>query len=293
MTSGLLATSLLAGTVVFTIAWVISLVRHRVDIIDSFWGLGFIAAVAVVRNPVWLDSSVFNFPAGVRTAADLLFVMLIVWALRLSIQLFWRWTLESREDHRYTAMRNRNPPRWKYTCLITVFWLQTSIMWVVSLPIQAAMLAGQHPADEAAASAPLSLAGHLLLVSGLLLSAGGVIFEGLADWQLFHFRRNPANVGRVLDTGLWRFSRHPNYFGEFTVWWGFFLLTQACGVSILAITSPILMSLFLLRISGVTLMEKDISQRRPEYQHYAAVTNTFFPGPRKKMDQAGDVGQSP
>jgi steroid 5-alpha reductase family enzyme len=127
-----------------------------------------------------------------------------------------------------------------------------------------------------AAAQPL----QLLDYAGTMLVIGGVITESMADRQLAAFRADPASHGRVLDRGLWRYSRHPNYFGEFCVWWGFFLIALATGAW-WTLISPLLMSLLLLRVSGVTLLEKDIGDRRPGYAAYIARTNAFFPGPRK------------
>jgi steroid 5-alpha reductase family enzyme len=121
---------------------------------------------------------------------------------------------------------------------------------------------------------------QLLDYAGATLVIAGIIVEGVADAQLTAFRADAGNRGRVMDHGLWRYSRHPNYFGEFCVWWGFFLVALATG-SWWTIISPLLMSLLLLRVSGVTLLEKDIGARRPGYAEYVARTNAFFPGPRK------------
>jgi steroid 5-alpha reductase family enzyme len=109
----------------------------------------------------------------------------------------------------------------------------------------------------------------------------GLAFESIGDWQLARFSAAPGNVGRVLSTGLWRYTRHPNYFGDFCVWWGFFLLALAGGAW-WSVVGPLVMSVLLLRVSGVTLLEKDIGQRRPEYRDYVLRTNAFFPGPPRR-----------
>ena len=117
---------------------------------------------------------------------------------------------------------------------------------------------------------------------GAVLAIFGIGFESLADAQLARFRATLGNAGTVLDRGLWRYSRHPNYFGECCVWWGFYLLAADAGAW-WTIFSPLLMSLLLLRVSGVTLLEKDIGERRPAYHDYIARTNAFFPGPRRRI----------
>ncbi|OOO01771.1 MAG: hypothetical protein USCGTAYLOR_02004 [Chromatiales bacterium USCg_Taylor] len=140
------------------------------------------------------------------------------------------------------------------------------LAWIISLPLLAAV----------AGNAPL----NLLDIVGVPIAIFGVTFESLADWQLARFKADPTHRGRVLDTGLWRYTRHPNYFGEFCVWWGFYLIALAAG-GWWSIVSPLLMSFLLLNVSGVVLLEKDISQRRPGYRDYITRTNAFFPGPPK------------
>lgn len=115
---------------------------------------------------------------------------------------------------------------------------------------------------------------------GIALVLFGIVFEAAGDWQLARFKSDPANRGQVMDRGLWRYTRHPNYFGEFCVWWGFYLLAASAG-GWGAIVSPLLMSVLLLKVSGVGLLEKDIGERRPAYRDYIAHTNAFFPGPPK------------
>ena len=122
---------------------------------------------------------------------------------------------------------------------------------------------------------------HVLDYLGIALALAGLAFETIADWQLAAFKRDPANNSSVMDRGLWRFSRHPNYFGEFCVWWGLYVIALSAGAW-WSIVSPLLMTLLLLRVSGVVLLEKSIGERRPAYQVYRARTNAFFPGlPRK------------
>lgn len=236
------------------LAWLLSLVRHDASIVDPFWGCGF-AIVAITAS--WL-----NFPPNARTT--LLVVLTVVWGLRLSLFLLWRnWA--HGEDRRYQAMRDRHGRRFWWVSLFTVFMLQATILWFVSLPIQVA--ANQN------ATAPL----HLLDGIGLLTWTIGFAFEAIGDWQLARFKANPANAGRVMDRGLWRFTRHPNYFGDFAVWWGLYIIAVAGGAW-WTLLSPLAMSFLLLNVSGVTLLEKTIADRRPDYASYQARTNAFFPG---------------
>jgi steroid 5-alpha reductase family enzyme len=145
-----------------------------------------------------------------------------------------------------------------------VFGLQAALAWVISLPLLAAT----------GSTAPLGW----LDAAGVALWLVGMIFEAGGDWQLARFKRDPANRGKVLDTGLWRYTRHPNYFGDFCVWWGFFLIALSAG-GWWSIVGPLAMSFLLLKVSGVALLEKDIGERRPAYRDYIRRTNAFFPGP--------------
>jgi steroid 5-alpha reductase family enzyme len=152
-----------------------------------------------------------------------------------------------------------------------VFVLQGGILWFVALPLQAA----------AVQNSPVPLG--LLDAMGAILWGTGMLFETLGDWQLARFKSDPANAGRVMNRGLWRYTRHPNYFGDFCVWWGLYGIAAAGGAS-WTIGSPILMSLLLMKVSGVTLLESDITDRRPGYAAYKAQTNAFFPGLPRRLD---------
>ncbi|WP_238985412.1 DUF1295 domain-containing protein [Nitrosococcus halophilus] len=190
-------------------------------------------------------------------------ILVSLWAVRLSGYILWRRWGEP-EDHRYQALRRHHQPHFAFKSLYLVFGLQALLAWIVSLPLLGAL----------ASSAPLS--GLDFLGMGLWLL--GMFFEVGADYQLARFKAQPENRGRVLDQGLWHYSRHPNYFGEFCLWWGFYLLALSAGAW-WAIASPLLMSVLLLKVSGVTLLEKDISERRPPYRDYIWRTPAFFPRP--------------
>jgi steroid 5-alpha reductase family enzyme len=191
----------------------------------------------------WL-ACVLNRPVEPR--AMLLAVLTTLWGLRLSLFLLWR-NWGHGEDRRYRAMRDHWGPRFWWVSYVTVFLLQGVILWFG------------------------------LDIAGLGLWTVGVLFESLGDWQLARFKADPANAGRVMDRGLWRYTRHPNYFGDFCVWWGLYLIAAAGGAW-WTVGSPLLMSLFLMRVSGVTLLEQTIVDRRPDYAAYQRRTNAFFPG---------------
>ena len=234
------------------VTWLLSLAKHDVSIVDSVWsalilGAGITYALTLPQ-------------AGPR--ATWLLALAGLWALRLAGYITWRNWGEA-EDHRYREIRARNQPNFTVKSLYLVFGLQGVLAWIVSTPLLAALASMRAPG--------------VLDALGVALFAFGFAFETAADLQLARFKARPETKGRVLDTGLWHYSRHPNYFGEFCVWWGFYLIALAAG-GWWAIVSPLLMSLLLMKVSGVTLLEKDIGERRPSYREYIARTNAFFPG---------------
>ena len=248
---------LLAILIVAVITWVVSLIKRDVSIVDSLWPLLFLVAAATYALTVP--------QAGPRTT--LVLVLVGPWALRLSGYLTWRNWGEP-EDRRYQAIRRRNEPRFALKSLYLIFGLQGTLAWIISLPLLAAIAA---PRDVT-----------VLDYAGVALWAVGFGFESVGDWQLARFKRVPTNRGRVMDQGLWRYTRHPNYFGDCCVWWGFCLIALAAG-GWWAVVGPLLMSLLLLRVSGVALLEKDIGTRRPAYRDYMARTNAFFPRTPKRV----------
>ena len=239
-----------------TFTWLLSLPLRNVSIIDSLWSLMLFAAGVI-----------YGLGADPR-APRLAFVLWLValWAARLSIYLTAR-SMGKGEDPRYQALRTRHEPGFQWKSLYLVFWPQAVLAWIISLPLLGAFASNQ----------PVGLLDYL----GIGLWLAGFAIEATADWQLARFRRNPANAGAVLDRGLWRFTRHPNYFGEFCVWWGFGLMAASAGAWWSA-AGPALLTLLLWRVSGVRLLERDIGKRRPQYADYVLKTNAFFPGlPRK------------
>jgi steroid 5-alpha reductase family enzyme len=238
--------------------WVASVVRRDVSIIDSVWSLMILAGATV---------HLALAPApGARSLV--VATLLALWALRLSAHITWR-NRGRGEDRRYAAIRARNEPGFALKSLYLVFVLQSVLAWIVLAPAAAAI------------SSPRPLAALDLVAAIVVLS--GLAFETVADAQLARFAADPGNRGRVMDRGLWRYSRHPNYFGEFCLWWGFWLFAVAAGAW-WTMPGPILLSVLLLRVSGVALLEADIAERRPAYRRYVASTNAFFPGPPRNME---------
>lgn len=249
----LLASFLVPVTMMLAL-WGASLRLRDVSIVDVFWGPGFTAIA-------WTAVTVAGgSPRGLLAA-----LLATVWGLRLCLHLGLRKRGHG-EDRRYATMRAARGPRFATESLVTVFLLQAALMWVISLPLQAAAWLG--------AGRPLGL---LDAVSALVVLTG-VGIEAAADAQLARFLSRPDSSGRVMQEGLWRWSRHPNYFGDFVTWWGLGLLGVAAGAAY-TLVGPALMSVLLLRVSGVSLLEKTIGARRPEYAEYTARTSAFFPWP--------------
>jgi len=246
---GLAFAAILALASVF---WVVSLIRTDVSIVDSLWSLMFLMMLGLYMSMAHLS--------GPR--AWLLLLMVAVWAIRLSAFISIRNHGES-EDHRYQTIRKNNEPYFRYKSLFIVFGLQAALAGIIALPLLFA----------ASGTSPLGWLDFL----GVALWIVGMFFEVVGDQQLKKFRSNKNNQGQVLDTGLWRLTRHPNYFGECALWWGFYCLALATG-GWWTIISPLLMTVLLLKVSGVTLLESSIQERRPAYAEYVRNTNSFFPG---------------
>ena len=243
-------------------AWLVSIPKRDVGIVDSLWSVFFLAMTLVYVTAA---------PSVVERAYLVLFLV-TVWAVRLSVFITLRNWGEP-EDRRYQEMRTDNEPRFWLKSLYLVFGLQAVLAWIISLPLLAAVLGG----------APLGW----LDVAAVALWLVGFGFEAIGDQQLASFKADPANKGEVLDRGLWRYTRHPNYFGEACIWWAFYLFALSAGAW-WSIIGPIAVTFLLLRVSGVTLLEKDIKERRPAYRDYIERTNTFFPGLPKNRSSAAD-----
>lgn len=249
----LLAMAALVVLVLMVLIWLISVLVSDASIVDMVWGLGFV----LVAWATYLTSN----STGPRSL--LMTLLVTVWGLRLSGYLVWR-NLGEEEDKRYQKMRAENPESFWWQSLFKVFLLQGLLMWVISFPVIAAQVSGSG----------LFWLDYLAIV----VWGAGLVFESVGDYQLARFKTRPGSEDKVMDSGLWRYTRHPNYFGDFCVWWGHYLVALAAGAW-WTVFSPLLMSFLLMRFSGVSLLEKTITSRRPGYADYVARTNTFFPGP--------------
>lgn len=254
--SEVLLTNGAAAAVLLFIVWLISLPLRDVSIVDMVWGVGFVAIA-------WLT----YFVSGPSAPRKLMLVACTtIWGCRLSGYLTWR-NLGKPEDYRYRAMRSRYGSRFSWLSLFIVFGLQGVVMWVVSLPVQLGQIT-----QNADGLGPIGVLGAIVWVVGLG-------FESVGDFQLARFKRDPANTGKVMDRGLWRYTRHPNYFGDFLVWWGLYAMSFGDGRYWWSGIGPVVMSIFLMKISGVTLLEKSLSTRKAGYDEYVRRTSPFFPMP--------------
>lgn len=235
------------------LVWLGSVKLRDVSIVDLFWGLGFVVIA-------WLSFVLTDEITGRKV---LLVLLTSVWGLRLSVYLAWR-KIGTPEDYRYRAMRESIGQRFWLVSLFMVFWLQGLIMIVVALPVMAGQL-NRSPLTSWA-------------VLGLALWTAGFLFETIGDNQLARFKSEPNNRGRVMDRGLWRYTRHPNYFGDFLIWWGIFFAALGEGTWWTAI-GPLVMSFLLLRVSGVTLLERSLKRSKEGYAEYTARTSAFIPWP--------------
>ena len=236
--------------------WLLSLALRDASIVDLVWGLGFVLVAWVA----------FAVGEGSEARRTLVVLLTTLWGLRLAAYLAWR-NIGSGEDYRYEAMRRRHGDRFALVSAYLVFGLQGLLMWIVSLPVQAAMVPGS----------PSGLV--VLDFVGVGLWCVGMFFEVVGDLQLARFKADPANSGEVMDRGLWRYTRHPNYFGDFCVWWGLYAIALATGDAWWAIVGPLVMTVLLMRVSGVPLLERHLARRRPGYEQYARRTSAFFPRP--------------
>ena len=251
-----LAATAIVIVMTMVILWLASLVLRNASIVDIFWGFGFVLVG-------WVAFAVAD---GSFSRQLLIALLVSVWGLRLTVYLAWR-NIGKGEDYRYVTMREKWGRRFPLVSLGTVFLLQGALMWVVSLPIQAGQVAD-------------SPSGLIWLdYVGVLLWAVGLFFETAGDLQLARFKADPANKGKVMDRGLWRYTRHPNYFGDFMVWWGLYLVALATGDAWWTIIGPLAMTVLLMKVSGVGMLEKTITSRRPGYEAYISRTSAFFPRP--------------
>jgi len=258
MTGSVLLAAAAAIVVLMLGTWLLSLVWRDASIVDPVWPLGFVVVA-------WVTLAVAD---GNATRQWVIVAMTTIWGLRLSGYLAWR-KRGAPEDHRYQAMRRHWGERFWLISLVTVFALQGVLMWIVSLPVQLGQV--RDTPDLGA-----------LAFVGIALWLVGVTFETVGDAQLARFKADPASTGQVMDRGLWRYTRHPNYFGDTCVWWGIALVAAETGIGAIGIIGAVVMTVLLVRVSGVPMLERTMAKRRPGYADYVARTSAFIPRPPRR-----------
>lgn len=255
----LFLTTFLIIIALLTLLWVLSVIITNASIVDLFWGFGFVAA----------NGCYFFLSDDHSVRSILLLVLVSLWGFRLSIYLAFR-NLGKGEDFRYQEFRRKyGPTRYWWISFFQVFLLQGFLLMLVSLPLLGANVGSQ--------SENLSWLDYL----GILVWVIGFVFEAGGDFQLSRFKRNPENKGKVLNTGFWKYTRHPNYFGDSAVWWAYAIFSIAAG-SYWQIVGSVLMTLLIIKVSGVALLEKSLNTTKPQYAEYIRKTNSFFPWIPKK-----------
>lgn len=251
--------------------WAWSRTTKDPSFVDSFWAFGMV---------VLAISTFFLAGDGWLERKFILTALTLVWGLRLGLYLFNRWREEG-EDKRYKALIGRLQDRrgWSFERAsgLGVFLPQAVLLYITCLPIQL----GQINSEPAGFG--------ILALLGFALAVFGIAYEGIADWQLSRFKADPANKGKVMDQGLWAWSRHPNYFGEICTWWGIWLIAAETSLGVWSFIGPAFLTFTLLRWSGVPLLEKGLKHSRPGYADYAARTSAIVPWPPKTKPREDDV----
>lgn len=245
--------------ILITLLWVLSAIIKNVSIVDLFWGMGF-----VIVNAVYCYNS-----GDFYTRKALLFILVSLWGLRLSIYLAWR-NIGKGEDYRYRDFRESyGVDRYWWVSFFQTFLLQGTLIMFVSLP-----LLGANTHTDSNGLNWLDYIGIIIFIIGFSFEAGG-------DFQLAKFKKNPNNKGKVLNTGFWKYTRHPNYFGDSAVWWSFAIFSLASG-SYWPIIGSIGMTLLIIKVSGVAILERKLNDTKPQYREYIRKTNSFLPWFPKK-----------
>jgi steroid 5-alpha reductase family enzyme len=251
--------ALLVIMIFMSALWIISIIIKNVSIVDFFWGLGFVITCCFY----------FFNTDGSDIRKILLTSLVAIWGLRLSVYIAWRNNGKG-EDFRYREFRRKyGENRYWWISFFQTFLLQGFLMWMISAPLLGA--------QYFSANKPLGVLDYL----GLILWITGFVFEAGGDFQLAKFKSNRGNSGKVLDTGFWRYTRHPNYFGDASVWWGYGLISISTGGYIPALGS-VLMTALIIKVSGVVLLEKTLVEQKPQYQEYIRKTSSFIPWFPKK-----------
>jgi steroid 5-alpha reductase family enzyme len=258
-----LATNALALLAVILGLWAISVRIRDVSFIDAFWAFGMV----LLGWFSWVQASAHS------PLTMLILGLVTAWGMRLSIHLFTRWRAHG-EDPRYkkilSSAMDQKGWSWGKAALLRVFLLQAPLLFITCLPAQMGIIAGSMVNEIS-----------VMAWAGVAIAITGIAFETIGDLQLNAFRDNPDNRGMVLNTGLWRYTRHPNYFGDFLTWWGIWLVAASAGLGVAlgSVIGPAFLSFTLMKWSGGPLLERGLKKSRPGYAEYIAKTSSFFPRP--------------
>lgn len=239
--------------IMMTLLWVVSVIVKNVSIVDLFWGLGF----------VLIGGFYFLKTEGSEIRRIIILILVAIWGLRLSFYLAWR-NIGEGEDYRYKEFRKKYGKKYWWVSYFQTFLLQGVLMWLISSPLLGAQYFGRN--------VPFGI----IDITGILFWVIGFFFETTGDFQLARFKSDPANKGKVMAAGLWKYTRHPNYFGDSSVWWGFGILCISAG-AYLPVLGSVLMTFIIIKISGVGLLEKDLKSKKPGYKEYSEKTSAFIP----------------
>lgn len=252
--------------VLMTVMWLISLKIKNSSIVDIIWGFGYVLVNWVVF---------FVTPQEFMARKWIIAILVTIWGLRLTFHIFFR-NKGKPEDFRYAAWRKEHGKNWWWYSYLQTFMLQGGLMLLISAPI----------IHTHATGTPARIG--VLEILGILVWSIGFFFEAVGDLQLNQFKKDPTNKGKLLNSGVWRYTRHPNYFGDAAQWWGFYLIAAGSTLGFLTIFSPIIMTFFLLKVSGVAMLERSMVDRKPGYREYMQTTNAFIPWFPKKYHEQGE-----
>lgn len=247
----------------FFVMWLVSIAMKDATLVDAYWGLGTV--ILAISTYVQVGGSDRN---------NLLLGICALWGVRLAVYMTWR-KLSEGPDRRYAKMMDRlkRDKNWGFATavLISVILTQAPLQYLVSLPVQLGQIDGE--------TTPLGM----LAWAGVAVALFGLVFECIADWQLTRFKKNPDNAGKVMQAGLWKYSRHPNYFGEALVWWGLYMVAAETSVGVWSVIGPAFLTWTLMKWSGAPTMENRMRRTKPDYADYIARTSGFVPLPPKKV----------
>ena len=241
---------------IVTILWTYSLYSKKADIIDTYWGPSFFFVCLIL---LFRENNYFLI--NIITS-----IIVFIWSMRLMLHLHIR-NHNKKEDIRYVKLKKKYG---NFGMYLISYLIQVLLIAIVSLPLQVLFYSD------------LSLNINFISILGIIISVIGIFIESLADIQLTKFKNDLSNDGKVMNKGLWKYSRHPNYFGDSLFWWGIFIISYGVTFNFFVIIAPIAMTYFLLKVSGVSMLENQIKNTKDGYKEYIETTSSFIIMPRKK-----------